>query len=43
MLMDRLVLGEYGRRNGGWFPDETRFRDFAGGFVALDSLLGDTE
>ena len=41
MLMDRLVLWEYGRRNELWFPKQARFRDFARGYLALDSLLDD--
>lgn len=39
MLMDRLIHWEYGRRNRVWFPDGARFRDFAAGFLSLDSLL----
>jgi hygromycin-B 7''-O-kinase len=39
MLMDRLVLWEYGRRDGGWFPEDARFRRFARRFLALDELL----
>ena len=42
MLADRLVLWEYGRRAQEWFKPELRFRDFARGFIELDSLLDDT-
>jgi hypothetical protein len=41
--LDRLALWEYGRRSRIGFPEEARFREFARRFVALDSLLGETE
>ena len=39
MLMDRMMIWEYARRNGVWFPTEARFRDFLGESLALESLL----
>jgi hypothetical protein len=41
MLMDRLILWEYGRRNRVWFSDDASFRDFAERSMSLDSLLGE--
>jgi hypothetical protein len=41
-LWDRLILWQYGRRNRLWCPDDTRFRDFASGFLPLDSLLDES-
>lgn len=35
MLIDRLVLWEYGQRNRVWFEQGTSFRDFARWFVEL--------
>ncbi len=39
MLMDRMILWQYGRQNKIWFPDNAVFRDFAKKFISLDSLL----
>jgi Ser/Thr protein kinase RdoA (MazF antagonist) len=39
MLMDRLVLWEYGRRHDRWFPKHARFRRFARPFLELADLV----
>jgi len=41
MLLDRLWIWEYGRRNQVWFPTDARFRRFARGAIDLDGLLPD--
>jgi aminoglycoside phosphotransferase (APT) family kinase protein len=39
MLLDRLWIWEYARRNQVWFPKEARFRRFARTSIDLDALL----
>jgi aminoglycoside phosphotransferase (APT) family kinase protein len=39
MLLDRLWIWEYARRNEVWFPREARFRHFARRSIDLDRLL----
>jgi len=39
MLIDRMILWQYGRQNKIWFPKNAVFRDFAKRFISLDSLL----
>lgn len=39
MLMDRLIIWIYGRKNGVWFSEDDRFRKFAREPLSLDSLL----
>lgn len=39
MLIDRLLIWHYGRRNRVWFSETSRFQDFARFFLAFDSQL----
>ncbi len=39
MLLDRLWIWEYARRNQVWFPKEMRFRRFARASIDLDQFL----
>jgi aminoglycoside phosphotransferase (APT) family kinase protein len=42
MLIDRLILWEYGRRNRVWFAEDARFQDYAARYLMLDALLHET-
>jgi hygromycin-B 7''-O-kinase len=39
MLIDRLLIWQYGRRNRVWFSETSRFRDFVGFYLGFDSQL----